>query len=46
LEKLGEVKVDNLWIDKVMLWVGMERVQMTWGRMKKWDDVNRVTKDP
>jgi len=29
-----------------MLWVGMQRVQMTWGRMKTGDDVNKVMKDP
>jgi len=29
-----------------MLWLGMQRVQMTWDRMKKRDDVNKVMKGP
>ena len=32
-------------IAKVMLWVGMQRVQMTKDRMKKRDDVNIAMKD-
>jgi len=29
-----------------MWWVGMQRVQMTWYRMKKGDDVNILMKNP
>jgi len=33
-------------IVKEMWWVGMQRVQMTWYRMKKVDDVNIAMKNP
>ena len=44
LQKSGKVKVDTLRIVKEMLWVGMQRIQITWDRMKKRDDVNIAMK--
>jgi len=44
LQKSGKVKVDTLRIVKEVLWVGMQRIQITWDRKKKRDDVNIAMK--